>query len=158
MQDIASCIAQDSCMVGSRKSWCVCATKQSPCDRLFVAQITPHLFSASRYTLKLGVQLTLSFVSAVIECWPLQFTMSEKDQLLPQPSSGSYYSLTSSGSRSGFCQRLVKVKEAAENNVKQAWARAVHFIHAREFFAEFLGTFILVVSHWGVHDCATILT
>lgn len=73
--------------------------------------------------------------------------MTEKERLLPQPSSGSYYSLTTNESNPSSWKRLVKVVEAAENTVKKAWARAVHFIHAREFFAEFLGTFILVVSY-----------
>ena len=73
--------------------------------------------------------------------------MTENERLLPQPSSGSYYSLTTNESNPSSWKRLVKVVEAAENTVKKAWARAVHFIHAREFFAEFLGTFILVVSY-----------
>ena len=72
--------------------------------------------------------------------------MTEKEQMFPQPSSGSY-SLTTTESNPSSWKRLVKVEEAAENTVKRAWARAVHFIHAREFFAEFLGTFILVVSY-----------
>ena len=73
--------------------------------------------------------------------------MTENERLLPQPSSGSYYSLTTNESNPSSWKRLVKVVEAAENSVKKAWARAVLFIHAREFFAEFLGTFILVVSY-----------
>ena len=73
--------------------------------------------------------------------------MTDKEQLLPQPSSGSYYSLTTAENKPSSWKRLIKAEESAENTVKQAWAKAVHFIHAREFFAEFLGTFILVVSY-----------
>lgn len=38
--------------------------------------------------------------------------------------------------------------------VSEYWAAAIKFIRAREFFAEFLGTFVLLVSCYNdIHTC-----
>lgn len=71
--------------------------------------------------------------------------MSDKEQLLSRPASGSYYSSPSPDETPSFWKRVVRIEENAERAVKRAWVKFVQFIHAREFFAEFLGTFILVV-------------
>jgi len=74
--------------------------------------------------------------------------MSDKEQLLSRPASGSYYSSPSPDHPTSFWKRVVRVEENAERAVKRAWVKFVQFIHAREFFAEFLGTFILVVRFY----------
>ena len=71
--------------------------------------------------------------------------MSDKEQLLSRPASGTYYSSPSPDQTPSFLKRVVRIEENAERAVKRAWVKFVQFIHAREFFAEFLGTFILVV-------------
>ena len=62
--------------------------------------------------------------------------MSEKEHLLS-------YSSESSGGPLG---RVRDVVTKAEDAVKKPWIRFVKLLHAREFFAEFVATFMLIVS------------
>ena len=64
--------------------------------------------------------------------------MSEPDHLLPH--SVQY------GSNQKGIDRLLNNIKVAENVVNVAWAKAVRIARLREVFAEFLATFILVVS------------
>ena len=45
-----------------------------------------------------------------------------------------------------FKRRVVYYDAKVFGIINQYWAAAVKFVHAKEFFAEFLGTFILIVS------------
>ena len=46
-------------------------------------------------------------------------------------------------------RRAVVLVESSENVVKKFWAKSVRVIRGREFFAEFLATFVLMVSLCG---------
>lgn len=69
--------------------------------------------------------------------------MSEKERLL---TSG-----TRDRSAMSLHQRVVKMVKKSEDTVKRLWGRSVQAIHGREFFAEFLATFVLIVSMCGVY-------
>lgn len=64
--------------------------------------------------------------------------MSERDHLL------------SAGTRDlpavNVYNRIVRLEAQASHTVTKYWAKAVKLIRAREFFAEFLATFMLMVS------------
>lgn len=70
--------------------------------------------------------------------------MSERDGLL------------TTGTRDGAdispYKRVVMLVESSENVIKKLWAKTVRVIHAREFFAEFLATFVLMVSLLSLHQ------
>lgn len=67
--------------------------------------------------------------------------MSSETKPLLKNSSNEYNISTSGGNRAVIWTRL----QNAENLFKQSWARAVKVGRMREFFAEFLATFALVV-------------
>ena len=43
-------------------------------------------------------------------------------------------------------QRVAMLNKRSRDVIERQWAKVVRLIHAREFFAEFLGTFVLIVS------------
>ena len=45
-----------------------------------------------------------------------------------------------------FAHRVSYYDKKAFGIINQYWATAIKFVRAKEFFAEFLGTFVLVVS------------
>ena len=79
----------------------------------------------------------------------LGIEMSEKEQFLPQPPSGAYHTQSrqvSMSTFSAFTARANRSCDKAENVLNRLLVRAVLLLQMREFMAEFLATFILVVS------------
>ena len=57
-------------------------------------------------------------------------------------------SLSSSFYGSSAFKKVIVQKQQAEDKVKSSYARLINFLHAREFMAELLATFILVVRFY----------
>ena len=69
--------------------------------------------------------------------------MSERDRLL------------TTGTRDlpavNVYHRIVRLEAQASHTITKHWAKAVKVIRGREFFAEFLATFMLIVSQAAQH-------
>ena len=80
--------------------------------------------------------------------------MAEKEPLHAHPQTSPYYgqpssagSLTEQRRPWKLCHFLFNTVKKVEDGGKHAWIKAVKWLHGREFLAEFLATFVLVVCY-----------